>query len=114
MWRRIAIWLPWQPLGTKSDASLPRRRAASASSVRTVGSSPNTSSPTTASAIALLMAGVGRVTVSLRKSAGSWGMGARFYFAGASTSTVTSSSSSKTPSGPAEATIAGAPGAGRE
>src|SRR5690606_18644427 len=38
------------------------------SSSRTVGSSPNTSSPTAARAIASRMASVGLVTVSLRKS----------------------------------------------
>ena len=45
-------------------------RAASASSAMTVGSSPQTSSPTSASAIARRISGVGRVTVSERRSTG--------------------------------------------
>jgi NAD-dependent deacetylase len=50
---------------------LPRRSATAASRRATVGSSPYTSSPTGASAIALRMAAVGFVTVSLRRSMGS-------------------------------------------
>ena len=45
-------------------------RAVSASSAITVGSSPQTSSPTSASAIARRISGVGRVTVSERRSTG--------------------------------------------
>ncbi len=60
--------LPIVPLATKTAASLPSSRAAIASSRLTVGSSPKTSSPTSAVAIASRMAGVGWVTVSLRRS----------------------------------------------
>src|SRR5437899_12431585 len=60
--------LPMQPEGTKSAASLPKISAARRSSLLTVGSSRYTSSPTSASAMARRMDGVGRVTVSLRKS----------------------------------------------
>jgi hypothetical protein len=56
------------PEGTKSDRSLPVIAATSSSSARTVGSSPKTSSPTSASTIAWRIAGVGLVTVSLRRS----------------------------------------------
>ena len=56
------------PLGTKSAASLPRRSAAISSRRLTVGSSPKTSSPTSAAAMALRMDGVGRVIVSDRSS----------------------------------------------
>src|SRR5580693_8603266 len=56
------------PVGTKSAASFPNISAARRSNRFTVGSSPYTSSPTTASAIARRISGVGRVTVSLRKS----------------------------------------------
>src|SRR6185437_13511997 len=56
------------PLGTKIAASREKTRAAEASRRLTVGSSPYTSSPTSASAIARRIAGVGRVTVSLRRS----------------------------------------------
>ena len=52
------------PLGTNRAASLPSRSAAFASRRLTVGSSPKSSSPTSASAIALRIAGVGRVIVS--------------------------------------------------
>src|SRR5512143_106568 len=56
------------PDGTNSAAS--KLRSAATSSCRALpdGSSPNTSSPTRAAAIAARIAGVGRVTVSLRKS----------------------------------------------
>ena len=70
--RSRASWLPIVPLGTKSAASLPASAAQRRSSSITVGSSPNTSSPTTASAMARRMAGVGRVTVSLRRSTTGW------------------------------------------
>lgn len=64
----MAIRLAMVPDGVNSPASFPNAAAACSSSARTVRSSPNTSSPTTASAMACRMAGVGRVTVSLRKS----------------------------------------------
>ena len=67
-WASWATRLPIAPLATNSPASLPRSEAARSSSSMTVGSSPNTSSPTSASAIARRMAGVGLVTVSLRRS----------------------------------------------
>src|SRR5580704_1743777 len=56
------------PVGTNKAASFPKISAARRSSRLTVGSSPYTSSPTTASAIARRISAVGRVTVSLRKS----------------------------------------------
>src|SRR5581483_2646222 len=56
------------PLATKTAASLPVRSAAIASSRRTVGSSPSTSSPTGASAIARRISSEGSVTVSERRS----------------------------------------------
>ncbi len=58
----------WVPEGKNRPASLPARSAATACSRFTVGSSPHTSSPTGAAAIAASMAGLGRVTVSLRRS----------------------------------------------
>src|SRR5687768_15771380 len=61
-------WFPMDPVGTNSPASFPRRSAAYSCNEFTVGSSPNTSSPTGASAIALRISGVGRVTVSERRS----------------------------------------------
>src|ERR1700736_2683548 len=57
-----------QPVGTKSAASLSKISAARASRRLTVGSSPYPSSPTSASAMARRISGVGRVTVSLRRS----------------------------------------------
>ena len=56
------------PEGTKRAACLPRRWAMFASSALTVGSSPMTSSPTSALAMAWRISGVGFVTVSLRRS----------------------------------------------
>src|SRR6516162_9497851 len=56
------------PEGTYIEASKPSISATSASSALMLGSSPKTSSPTGASAIAARIAAVGRVTVSLRKS----------------------------------------------
>ena len=56
------------PVGTNSAASLPKISAASCSNRLTVGSSLYTSSPTSASAMARRISGVGRVTVSLRRS----------------------------------------------
>ena len=60
--------LPIVPLATKIAASLPMRSAAIASRRLTVGSSPSTSSPISALAIAWRMEGDGRVTVSERRS----------------------------------------------
>src|SRR3990172_7027988 len=59
---------PMVPEATKSPASFPVRSAASASRRWTVGSSSQTSSPTSAFAIASRIAGVGSVTVSERRS----------------------------------------------
>src|SRR5262249_43662161 len=56
------------PDGTNKAASLPRRAATRSWSRWTVGSSSKTSSPTSAACMAARMPGVGRVTVSLRKS----------------------------------------------
>ena len=56
------------PLTVNKAASLPIFCAAIVSRRLTVGSSPKTSSPTSASYIASRMASVGWVTVSLRKS----------------------------------------------
>src|SRR5438093_765459 len=63
-----AIWLPIVPVGTNRADSFPVRAAASSSRRRTVGSSRNTSSPTSARAMAVRIASVGRVTVSERRS----------------------------------------------
>src|SRR5689334_2767876 len=65
---RRQIWLPMVPLGTYTAASRPNSAATSASRALTDGSSPYTSSPTSASAIARRMPGVGRVSVSERRS----------------------------------------------
>ena len=62
--RRRQIWLPMVPEGTYRAASWPRRSATAASSRWIVGSSPQTSSPTSASAMARRISGVGRVCVS--------------------------------------------------
>src|SRR5215510_8203336 len=67
-WQSMAIWLAIVPLGTNSAAGLPSSSAARSCSRFTVGCSPYTSSPTSAAAIAARIAGVGRVTVSLRRS----------------------------------------------
>jgi hypothetical protein len=56
------------PVGTKIAASRPKTSAARASNLFTVGSSPYTSSPTSAAAIVARIAAVGFVTVSLRRS----------------------------------------------
>src|SRR5947199_5345052 len=56
------------PVGTNSAASFPRISAARSSRRFTVGSSPYTSSPTSASAMARRISGVGLVTVSERRS----------------------------------------------
>lgn len=55
-------------LGTRSPFSLPSRKATQSSSLDTVGSSPNTSSPTGAPAMASRSLLQGFVTVSLRRS----------------------------------------------
>jgi hypothetical protein len=58
------------PDGMKRAASLPSISAMRSCKAFTVGSSPKTSSPTSAAAMAARIAGVGRVTVSLRRSMG--------------------------------------------
>src|SRR5690606_32783599 len=68
VWDKSAAKLAIVPLGRKSAASLPSRNAAFSSRARTVGSSPKTSSPTAARAMASRIASVGWVTVSLRRS----------------------------------------------
>ena len=67
-WSRTPIRFDIVPEGTKRAASLPNSAATRSWSSITVGSSPHTSSPTAAAAMAARIAGVGRVTVSLRKS----------------------------------------------
>ena len=64
----MAIWLVMVPLGQNRAASTPNRSAAFSCRWLTVGSSPRTSSPTAAAAMASSMRGVGRVTVSLLRS----------------------------------------------
>src|ERR1700675_4447862 len=64
----MAIKFPMHPVGTNKAASFSKISAARFSNRFTVGSSPYTSSPTSASAIARRISTVGRVTVSLRKS----------------------------------------------
>ena len=56
------------PVGVNSAASCPNSPATRSSRARTVGSSPYTSSPTSARAIAARIASVGRVRVSERRS----------------------------------------------
>src|SRR5262245_27214026 len=68
VWASTQTRLPWVPEVTNSPASLPSRSAAVASSRSTVGSSPHTSSPTGARAIASRISGVGMVRVSDRRS----------------------------------------------
>lgn len=63
-----AARLAMVPVGSSRPASLPNIVATRVSSALTVKSSPNTSSPTSAAAIAARICGVGRVTVSERKS----------------------------------------------
>lgn len=67
-WLSRETRLAMVPLGTKTAPDFPMRSAAMASRRRTVGSSPKTSSPTAAAAIAALIAGVGWVRVSERRS----------------------------------------------
>ena len=66
---RTPSWFASDPVGENSPASWPRSAATRSSSARTVGSSPKTSSPTSARAIAARICGVGRVRVSERRSA---------------------------------------------
>ena len=54
-WTRTAIWLLIVPEGTNSAASLPSISAIRVLERETVGSSPKTSSPTSAAAIAARM-----------------------------------------------------------
>src|SRR5438093_986163 len=68
VWLTTETRLPMVPEATKSPAALPRRSAASASSRLTVGSSSQTSSPTSARAMASRISGVGSVSVSERRS----------------------------------------------
>src|SRR3972149_1856840 len=68
-WESIAVRLLCCPLVVRGAASFPMTAAASASRRLTVGSSRKTSSPSSASAIALRISGGGSVTVSLRRSA---------------------------------------------
>src|SRR5689334_15568400 len=65
---RSATWFAIVPLGSQSAASLPSRRATRSCSALMVGSSPYWSSPTGAAAMAARIPGVGRVTVSERRS----------------------------------------------
>src|SRR5262245_56278397 len=70
VWAFTAIWFDIVPEGTYSAASLPKYAATLSCNSWTVGSSLKTSSPTSAAAINARIAGVGLVTVSLRKSIG--------------------------------------------
>ena len=65
---RRAIWFAIVAVGRKMAASWPRSSAARSSSAITVGSSRFCSSPTSASAMARRMPGVGCVAVSERRS----------------------------------------------
>ncbi|OGO13266.1 MAG: hypothetical protein A2Y93_06540 [Chloroflexi bacterium RBG_13_68_17] len=65
---RTAARFPIVPDGMNMAASLPSLAAATASSRLMLGSSPKTSSPTSACAIAFRISGVGWVTVSERRS----------------------------------------------
>src|SRR5919197_979749 len=68
VWLTTETRLPIVPDATKRPAALPSRSAAIASSRLTVGSSSQTSSPTSARAIASRISGVGSVRVSERRS----------------------------------------------
>src|SRR5437879_4777418 len=68
VWLTTEIRLPMVPEVTKSPAAFPSRSAASASSRLTVGTSSQTSSPTSARAMASRISGVGSVSVSERRS----------------------------------------------
>ena len=65
---RTAAWLHIVPEGKYRPASLPSSPAAYSCRRMTVGSSPRTSSPTSASSMARRISADGRVTVSLRRS----------------------------------------------
>ena len=65
---RSATWLAIVPLGSQSAASLPSSAATCSCRRLVVGSSPYWSSPTGAAAMAARISGVGRVTVSERRS----------------------------------------------
>src|SRR5437868_1916467 len=67
-WLISAARLDCVPDGKNSPASKPKVSAARACSLLTVGSSPNTSSPSSASCMARRMPSLGRVTVSERRS----------------------------------------------
>ena len=67
---RTASRLASEPVGVKSAASCPNIPATRSWRASTVGSSPYTSSPTSAEAMAARIASVGRVMVSLRRSMG--------------------------------------------
>src|SRR5579859_2856614 len=62
------VRLPIVPLGTYTAAALPTSAATRSSRSVTVGSSPHTSSPTSAAAIAARIPASGTVSVSLRRS----------------------------------------------
>src|SRR5262245_57116066 len=62
------IWLDIVPDGTNRAASLPSNCATRSSRRLTVGSSPNTSSPSSAAFMAARIPAVGRLTVPLRRS----------------------------------------------
>ena len=81
-WVMRAQALPWVPLVTNSAAGLSNSSATYSSSLLTVGSSPDTSSPTSASAMARRMESVGSVMVSLRSSMGFRVIGPRVCGAG--------------------------------
>src|SRR5688572_10798402 len=67
-WAISAARLDCVPVGKKSPASMPKRSAQTSCRRFTVGSSPKTSSPTSAEAMAWRMPGEGWVTVSERRS----------------------------------------------
>src|SRR3970040_79201 len=68
VWESTDTRFPMVPEATKVPASFPVRSASSASRRWTVGSSSQTSSPTSALDMASRMAGVGSVRVSERRS----------------------------------------------
>src|SRR2546426_7142423 len=68
VWLTTETTLPMVPEATKRPASFPSRSAAIDSSRLTVGSSSQTSSPTSARAMASRISGVGSVNVSDRRS----------------------------------------------
>ena len=78
-WALVALFftLPIVPVGGHNAAGVPSSAATRACSALVVGSSPNWSSPTGAAAMAARMPAVGRVTVSERRSMGTWRLYAR-------------------------------------